>query len=508
MTDDDSLIDDGPAGDAAREAFVEGPSDPTVCLKLAKACDETGQSGIGLWFLAHGIAASGDAAPEFSGTYCELLSRMIVPADGGRGCQGYEILFPALDRADEGFCYQALQAMAVAVALDPGPALSVVAQTRLADSPSFQAWALNVHLFANDLDAAHASAERLSGVDAKGGWALRSLSRLAMIDGDYPLAEKLLGRFQELHGEFRQVVLEMSTALYCQGRVDEARTYMARSFELVDPEMINQRLAQIGPLGEQLAEAMANNIADGGDMGRIGASIHYTDEERVRGFWEEHKKYCGPENSFRSIPGYTNREMFSRVEKLFAERPALRKVVNYGTLCGVLEDRLAERFPDKVWAGYDISEIASGLNKAEYRRDNLMFSSNLDDLLGTLSDIDGETILTHCRTADVMLPEALKQVYRGCHAAGVELILAAEYFSYSFPLQQFPDFEAGGVDTVHLDGIVMMHNYDRIMPECGYRIISSTFGPVPLMVSVSGEGMFGDQMIHYVLAERETGSSE
>lgn len=501
--DIDTLMEDSAAGDAARDGFAANPTDPEEYLKLAKACEDAEQSGLGLWFLSVGIAASGWNAPDSAGTVIELLARMIATADGERGRQGYEALFAALDGAEEGFNFKALQAMAEAVALEPGPALSMIGRAGATHSPSLLAFALNVHLFGGDLDAAHGSAERLAALDPKGGWALRSLSRLAMIDGDYGLAENRLKAFLDNHGGVRQLLLEMSTALYCQGRTEEARACMARSFNMVNAEIFEMRKAQNEQWYEQLNDAMENNIADGGDAGRIGASVHYTDSERVRTLWDEHRRYCGPENAFRTISGYTNRDMFARVEKLFAERPNLRKVVNYGTLCGLLEDRMAERFADKVWAGYDISETATDLNSAAFARDNLLFSSDLDGLLGELRGIDGETILVHCRTADVMFPEALKRVYRSCRSGGVELILSAEYFSYSLALKQFPDFDSEDIDTVHLDGIVMMHNYARIMPEVGYRIISSAFGPVPLMVSASGEGMFGDQMIHYVLAERE-----
>jgi len=83
-----------------------------------------------------------------------------------------------------------------------------------------------------------------------------------------------------------------------------------------------------------------------------------------------------------------------------------------------------------------------------------------------------------------------------------KVVLAAEYFSLSFATLNYPDFKSNPVDTAHWDGILMIHNYEKIFPETGYRILESKFLPLPLYVSATGEGRHSAALIQVVLAER------
>ena len=223
----------------------------------------------------------------------------------------------------------------------------------------------------------------------------------------------------------------------------------------------------------------------------------------MREFYEAHREECVEANGLRTVSGYTNNVMFGEVETLLAAHPSIRKVINYGTLCGIREYELAARHPGVIWAGYDISELATQWNREAYQRDNLVFDSDLERMLKELETADGEALLVHCRTTDIMLPEAVKRVYRLCRARGVTRVMTAEYFSRCIPTLAYPDFERNPVDTVHWDGILVIHNYRKILPETGYRVVRAEFCPVPLLVSATGEGLLNEQMIELVYGEAE-----
>ena len=99
-----------------------------------------------------------------------------------------------------------------------------------------------------------------------------------------------------------------------------------------------------------------------------------------------------------------------------------------------------------------------------FTRPNLRFEH---DLGRALAGGRGETLLTHCRTADVMLPGAVRALYRAAFEAGVRHVLAAEYYCLCVPRMAFPDFANQPVDTVHWDGILMVHNYPKLLAESG-----------------------------------------
>jgi len=110
--------------------------------------------------------------------------------------------------------------------------------------------------------------------------------------------------------------------------------------------------------------------------------------------------------------------------------------------------------------------------------------------------------MTHCRTMDIMFPEALRNVYRRCRAMNLDFILSAEYLGASILTLDYPDFTKETVDTVIWEGIVMIHDIPKILKEEGYRIISTEYRPIPLLVSAGGEGLQPCQLIQLVLAER------
>jgi len=334
-------------------------------------------------------------------------------------------------------------------------------------------------------------------------WTLRLRAKLAALQGDQGSAESRLRQAVERWGDRLGVLGELAAILYCQGREAEARGCLARSVGLVTPDLLKARQEENRIWADQLNRAMAEGRADGGQKFNLGASINYSDSDEIATKWRQHFHECREADGFRTVAAYTNTVMFERVEDLFGEDPDLKKVVNYGTLCGVREHAMAGRHPERVFAGYDISEVATALNRDRFRGANLMFESDLEVLLQRLGAMAGACLLVHCRTADIMLPEAVKRVYRSCHAHGVRWILSAEYVGQQIGTMNYPNFRAQPVDTVHWEGILMIHNYDKIFPEVGYRVVDSRHRPVPLLVSGSGEGLQPAQVIRLVLAERQ-----
>lgn len=510
----DDVTADSPLGDAARQHLLnsirEGALDPAIALQLSRVCIDRNMPGLGLWFMGATLSLSEEHLSHVIEQTPEPAASLMLMAgeedvDEDWVSKGTSLFIPALETLSDVPYGLILQAIIDKTCADELHAELLLVLDRCevpADSKTYLGLLTMSHLFQNDVENARETAARLEEVDTESEWILRVLSKLALIGGDFDKAQSLYETFLETRVGVLQTIMELATIYYCQNQKDKAQATLSRAFSYVAREAIEMRQNQIHPWTLQLEEAISNKTIDGAGMNQIGSAIHYTDEERVRAFWEQHHANCIPEKSFQAISAYTNRVMFERVENLMNEQPELRKIINYGTLCGVLEEGLARQHPDHVWAGYDISSLATEMNNDDFHHDNLVFSSDLNGLLSDLTEMEGKSILTHCRTADVMFPEAVRNIYRSCHEHEVDLILSAEYFSYSLPTLQFPDFDNDDIDTAHMDGIVVMHNYNRLFPQTGYRILSSDFAPVPLMVSATGEGKFGDQMIHFVLAER------
>ncbi len=495
----EDLTSKGSRGEELRkglaQAVAEGASDPELCVQLAMMCQESGQADDALWFLGVGAKQASPVDKKWPKLTAGLLIDIFedIQDDAGPAAleKGVFELFSSLDGLHADFHEIYMQVFADDAAEHPKAFERLVDLFEefepLLNSESFLCLAFAVRQFEGGCEAAGKIAKRLAEWPNKSRWTYRLLAKLAALRGDYAETENLCRQALRIDGEKFLLQGELAAALFCQGKEKEGREYLVRCLSRsASDEGREKRLEHIRQWAHSLEEAMEKNIADGGAFDRIGAAANYTDSETVNASWPEHLEKSVEKNTYRTVAAYTNTVMFNRVEELLLEHSAIGKVINYGTLCGIREFELASRRPGTLFAGYDISSEATEMNREKFQLDNLMFASNLDDLLGGLESKPGEAVLAHCRTADIMFPEAVKKVYRCCHSHGVKYILAAEYFSICISTLDYPDFEANPVDTVHWDGILMIHDYGKIFAETGYRVTSSEYRPVPLLVDDHG----------------------
>ncbi len=513
----DDLMDPGAKGHEIRlavaEAVAQGVVDPAICLRLAELCVGQGKPVVALELVTAELGGrlQDMAAVQgpLAGSLGLAIRTLLRPDDEAAGRLAVSGFFAALDRLDTDTHRAVMAQVAAELVRDPDLCRVFVTgyehDPAVAPSQSAVAAMLAAAQFAYDLEAARRIAARLAELPGRTFWTSQALAKFALLEGDYLAAEMLcrdgVGRF----GVRLSLLCDLAVSLFCQGRERAGREAFEVTKDIVKGfDEVRERQQQITEWSRQLDEKIAAGDVDGGGLKQIGSAVHYTHPERVREFYDAHRGDCVAANGCRTVSGYTNNVMFDEVEKLLAAHPSIRKVINYGTLCGVREDELAARYPDVIWAGYDVSELATQWNREAYRRDNLVFDSDLERLLRELTKSEGEALLVHCRTTDIMLPEAVKRVYHLCREHGVTRVMTAEYFSRSMPTLDYPDFEKTPVDTVHWDGILVIHNYRKILPETGYAVTHAEFRPVPLLVSATGEGLLNEQMIELVHGEVES----
>lgn len=497
----EDILGDSPAAEALRGELpamvASGAVDGAFCLNAARLCLSRRQAFKAATFLSPLLAHDPIDEPTRATLSAVVLTALAGPVDGN---PTLGLLFSAVDRMSQADHWRAMQTLALELARRPEAAHALSGSTCLAGSESYQAARLAALAFAGDLEAAAA----LSFPAAPKAWSFQAQAKLAALRGDLEGAAAGLEAGLEDHPAALRAWGDLAAVQYCLGRREEARASLRRSF-VGDPGSLD------GPRQEewraQLAEAIRGRSIDGGAAGRIGAAANYTDPDRLDALWEPHCRESRSENAFRTVSGFTNRVMFAEVEKVLATRPGIRKVLNHGTLCGTPEAEFAGRRPDLTVAGFDISAEATRRNRERFSAPNLRFGSDLNGLLADLAGIPGETLMVHCRTMDVMFPEAVRRVYRAAAEAGVAGVLSAEYFAARIATFDYPDFAAAGVETLQWEGIVMIHDIPRLLAECGFRPVAESFRPVPLLVSASGEGLQPAQLIQLVLGERPGGGA-
>ena len=473
---------------------------PGALRGLAEMMVAQGQPGLALWALTALVSLPGVEAAGTGGLILAASASTEPPDAPVRLESARKRLLLACDGlGDEGFSgWMAELVEAMAKAPETAGALVEGAAT----TEAALVLTLAGSLFNADLDGARKADVALAALDPLRRFTHIVRVKLALTEGDYDRAAAMCHDAMVALGADAQLTALMAKTEFCRGNASEAHVWAARVVELFEPGDIVRRQTQIGDWVAQFRDALENDIEDGGPDGCIGSFERYLLPGNVAGYYAGHRQACVPANAYRTLAGWTNHVMFGAVESFLAADMGITTVINFGSLCGVLEHGLSARYPDIHWVGYDYSPEATAMNRGAYRRSNLAFHDNLDAMFAELAERAGETLLVHCRSADVMFPAAVRRVYRRCHAAEVRYLFSAEYFSRSVMTMTFPDFDANPVDSVHWDGVLMIHNYERLFAASGYRRVSSAFRPVPLLVSGTGEGMPLDQMIETVLGER------
>jgi len=196
----------------------------------------------------------------------------------------------------------------------------------------------------------------------------------------------------------------------------------------------------------------------------------YASEDWVEDYWNtyhfEFRRFTHREN--HSV--FLNRLYVDSVGDLLRERPDLCSVINLGSFCGYFDHVLAESRPELSVVGFDRDKAVIELNRRHFAAPNLDYRA--DDLDSVLIEAvaAGTTVLTHVRTCTLMFPAGVAALYEQCREAGVKFIVGIESTGYSWQIDGFPDPDDFDRPPIVPLGIMIDHNYPRLLRDAGYRM--------------------------------------
>ena len=207
----------------------------------------------------------------------------------------------------------------------------------------------------------------------------------------------------------------------------------------------------------------------------------YASADWVEDYWNiyhfEFRRFTHREN--HSV--FLNRLYVNSVEDLQGEHPDLRRVVNLGSFCGYFDHMLAESHPELSVVGFDRDEAVIELNRRHFTAPNLDFqSADLDSVLKE-AVAAGATVVTHVRTCTLMFPAGVAAFYEQCREAGVKYIVGIESTGYSWQIDGFPDPDDFDRPPVVPLGIMVDHNYPRLLRDAGYRLFKRDLFMYPVI---------------------------
>lgn len=313
---------------------------------------------------------------------------------------------------------------------------------------------------------------------------------------NYTVAHAELGRFDEgydllaNHPDILRQMPAMTKRLaafaYASGRLDEANRAAEQIRGWCTPRLLQQ--VEIGnrPMEQAILadpEARPQLLGDRHDCYAEPAA-------QLRSWLSYAKENAEAKDSYCNSVAFLN-TLFSReIAAMRLTRP-IEAIVNFGSLFGSLENRLAGEHPDCTVIGYDRSTVATRKNQDLFRADNLHFVTS--DFAAALSPLIAgrAAVLCHGRTGTLMFPEELARLYDTCRSLGIRHILAIEDFNFNLARARWPDFRQTNQKTTLMGGHMMVHDYEAYLGAAGYRVehVSRRVYPFPLGHSINSEAM-------------------
>lgn len=228
------------------------------------------------------------------------------------------------------------------------------------------------------------------------------------------------------------------------------------------------------PVSSEDLEEMARHqvrLTDPGALDQDGYAF-YADETNHEIVWRAYASDMTEATSrFHNATIFHNLRYQEAVTATLDAVPGLEVFVNFGSMCGVTDYRLALARPDVRVVGYDISPVAARLNAQHFHAPNLTFVSGAFEPAVAPWVVGKRVLLGHLRTGTLMASAQVSSLYAACRRMGIERIIADEPLSWSVLTWRFPRFDTGEHSLLMFNQM-MSHDYEYIMGASGYKLMA------------------------------------
>jgi len=226
-----------------------------------------------------------------------------------------------------------------------------------------------------------------------------------------------------------------------------------------------------------------------------------TDESKIGDYYNEHSA-VGYWNILYYSFNFLNRYQHgwgnlafmieNIMDKTIREHNEVTNVIDFGTFCASPLYKLSLRYPNVKFYGVDREKSTKSLNDAAYQNSNLEFiAGEILDVLSRLP-IRNNSLLFHSRTATLIYPEQLKNIYKACAANGVKYIATYENAALSRTEMQYFDYDNMPKDAIPYASVMIIHNYKKYLEEAGYEILDEKRHPYADLLWNGKEELLGD----------------
>ncbi|HEY0677513.1 MAG TPA: hypothetical protein VGD17_04470 [Chitinophagaceae bacterium] len=225
------------------------------------------------------------------------------------------------------------------------------------------------------------------------------------------------------------------------------------------------------------------------DYGKVGDTYN---ESSVIGYWNQLFYAFNYFNRYQH--GWSNLAFMiqSIMQEVIDRDSSVDQVIDFGTFCADPLFRLSKLNQDLRFVGVDREISTKKLNDLAFNNSNLEFVAGyITDELPKLKS-NRKSLLFHSRTATLIYPQQVKNIYKACAENGVKYIALYENFGLSRTKLRYFDFENLPALAIPYASVMIIHNYPQYLDEAGYEVIVEKRLPYADLLWHGNETALGD----------------
>lgn len=318
-------------------------------------------------------------------------------------------------------------------------------------------------------------------------------ARIAYAENDLTREQSALEAAEKQYGLIPDIALSWLEFYYKQENIEKANYYLDLAREPLE-DFLSDEIEAVREPARYLRASIEGKPLNTPD------EFDIYDDELTRLTWLGYYERFIMQSRFQSGDGFLIDSVDQSMTDLI-QSENIQHVLDFGSLCAEIIARPARKCPKTNFVGIDRQEFVATMNYQGYDEPNMSFvSGDIFDYLPEFAKLDGKKLLFHARTACLIYPDIVTNIYKKCHSAGVEYIMFWEGDGLSRDTMKLEGFETMKEVSVARKSVLLNHNYKQILSDAGYEVVEFARMDSPALIKTFSD-LVGSAL--FVIARRK-----
>ncbi|MDP1844453.1 MAG: hypothetical protein Q8K64_13630 [Sediminibacterium sp.] len=228
----------------------------------------------------------------------------------------------------------------------------------------------------------------------------------------------------------------------------------------------------LGKLDAELKEAIRSKLLE---RPKVKSTINEVgdryDDDFNDYYWNELYFWFLTSSKYTNAYGYLRDVIIECIETAILKQGDINNVFDFGAYCAYPIYKLSQKYKEINFYGIDRDKSTKVFNERAFKSANISFKAEhiLDTV--TANHFEGNSLIFHSRTATLIYPQKLKDIYKTFAEKGIKYIALYENSAISRTEMQYFNYSDLPSDAIPYGSQMIIHNYHLYLKEAGYEVI-------------------------------------